>query len=70
MHQGEIMANKRKGRRNEHGHLVAKIHELSRGDQQIPMLRLTGKWLAEAGFDLGQPIEIEVKTGELAIRAV
>ncbi len=64
------MATNRKGRRNERGYLVAKIHELSRGDRQIPMLRLTGKWLAEAGFNRGQQIEIEVKAGELAIRAV
>jgi Fe2+ transport system protein FeoA len=33
------------------------------------MLRLTGKWLARAGFLIGTPIEIEVRRAKLIIRA-
>ncbi len=32
------------------------------------MLRLTGKWLAKAHFEIGQLIEIEVGDGKLLIR--
>jgi hypothetical protein len=35
---------------------------------RVPFLRLSGRWLREAGFDLGQAIEIEVGPGELVIR--
>jgi len=31
------------------------------------MLRVTGKWLARAGFDIGQPFEIDVQPGKLTI---
>jgi hypothetical protein len=35
-----------------------------------PALRLSGKWLAAAGFDLGQQYEVEIAAGRLTIRAV
>jgi hypothetical protein len=47
---------------------VAKIYLLEKDYQQVPMLRLTGKWLAKAGFDIDQLIEIEVKRNKLIIR--
>jgi hypothetical protein len=37
---------------------------------RAPYLRLGGRWLREAGFDLGQAVEIEVQPGELVIRPV
>jgi hypothetical protein len=33
------------------------------------MLRLTGRWLARTGFDIGQLIEIKVQQGRLTIMA-
>jgi Toxin SymE, type I toxin-antitoxin system len=33
-------------------------------------LRLSGHWLRQAGFDLGQGYEIEIKAGRLTIQAV
>ena len=35
-----------------------------------PYLRLSGRWLGAAGFDLGQSYEVEVGPGRLVIRAV
>ncbi len=40
------------------------------GRQRVPDLRLSGLWLREAGFDLGQHFEIEVEAGRLTIRSV
>ena len=40
------------------------------GRARIPDLRLSGRWLREAGFDLGQAYEVEVEAGRLTIRAV
>ncbi len=64
----EMVALKRRPRFNERGRRVAKIHALERGYKQVPMLRLTGKWLAKAHFEIGQMIEIEVGHGKLLIR--
>lgn len=62
------MAAPRRGRRiNGRGSRLAKISALERGRQQVPVLRLTGNWLAQAGFEIGQPIEIEVQQGKLTI---
>jgi hypothetical protein len=41
-----------------------------RGGRRIPDIRLTGLWLRNAGFDLGQSIEVEVEAGALTIRAL
>jgi len=41
-----------------------------RSDRRIPDLRLTGLWLRDAGFDLGQEFEVEVQAGALTLRAV
>ncbi|HVF59608.1 MAG TPA: SymE family type I addiction module toxin [Thermoanaerobaculia bacterium] len=43
----------------------------SRGYRRlVPDLRISGRWLQRAGFDLGQHYEIEVRAGRLTIRAV
>ncbi len=63
----EMVALRRRPRFNGRGRRIAKIHALERDYQQVPMLRLTGKWLAKANFEIGQPIEIEVEDGKLLI---
>ncbi|HVF62271.1 MAG TPA: SymE family type I addiction module toxin [Thermoanaerobaculia bacterium] len=40
------------------------------GSERVPDLRLSGRWLRAAGFDLGQGYEVEVRSGKLVIRAV
>ncbi len=37
-------------------------------DSKVPSLSLVGKWLKEAGFDIGCKVEVECKEGELIIR--
>jgi len=41
-----------------------------RSNRRIPEMRLTGLWLRNAGFDLGQEFEVEVSAGALTIRAI
>ena len=41
-----------------------------RGGRRLPDLRLTGRWLEDAGFDLGQEYEAEVELGRLTIHAI
>ena len=40
-----------------------------RDGREVPELRLAGRWLEDAGFDLGQEYEIEVGVGRLTIQA-
>ncbi len=40
-----------------------------RNHSRVPDLRLSGKWLGRAGFELGQRIQIKVHYGQLIIRA-
>ncbi|HEX5760618.1 MAG TPA: SymE family type I addiction module toxin [Thermoanaerobaculia bacterium] len=40
------------------------------GGRGFPDLRLSGRWLRAAGFDLGQAYEVEVRAGRLVVRAV
>jgi Toxin SymE, type I toxin-antitoxin system len=35
-----------------------------------PYLRLSGRWLRAAGFEVGRGVEVEVRSGKLVIRAV
>ena len=35
---------------------------------QVPQLRLEGKWLADAGFDSGTKVSVEVKKGRLVLK--
>jgi hypothetical protein len=52
----------------------ARIHYCTRRlaeiDQRVPMLRLSGHWLGDAGFPKGQEYEIEVAEGRLVLRAL
>ena len=38
-----------------------------RGNATVPMIRLRGKWLQDAGFDEGTPVEITVADGRLTL---
>jgi hypothetical protein len=38
-----------------------------RGHATVPMIRLRGKWLQDAGFDEGTPVEITVADGRLTL---
>lgn len=35
--------------------------------QNTPTIMLKGKWLEEAGFDIGQPISVKVEHGMITI---
>jgi hypothetical protein len=41
-----------------------------RDGRRLPDLRMTGGWLEQVGFDLGQEYEVEVEAGKLTIQAV
>jgi len=41
-----------------------------RGGRRVPDLRMSGRWLEKAGFDLGQEYEVEVRAGKLTIQGV
>ena len=36
-------------------------------DRSCPLLRLSGHWLAEAGFEMGAKVKVEVSKGQLVI---
>jgi hypothetical protein len=55
-------------RRN--GRRFGTISYRQRQQQQFPALRVSGLWLREAGFDLGQEFEIIVDEGRLVIEAL
>ncbi|HEX5760179.1 MAG TPA: SymE family type I addiction module toxin [Thermoanaerobaculia bacterium] len=40
------------------------------GSERVPGLRLSGRWLRAARFELGQAYEVEVRSGRLVIRAL
>jgi Toxin SymE, type I toxin-antitoxin system len=42
----------------------------TRGPAPLPALRLKGRWLAQAGFDIGTRIEVIVTEGELVLRVL
>jgi len=66
-HCGDSLVLRRGPRVNRRGFRVGKIASRYRQNRQVPMLRVTGKWLARAGFDIGQPFEIDVQHGKLTI---
>lgn len=58
------------GRRRAHIHTLYRPPGDSRFLQHLPLLRLTGNWLREAGFDIGQSIAVQVEPGHLVIDAI
>lgn len=41
-----------------------------RDNRSVPMIRLRGKWLANAGFDEGIRVRVEVKEGALVLTRI
>ena len=37
-------------------------------DNSCPLLRLSGNWLTEAGFEMGDKVKVEVSKGQLVIK--
>ena len=54
------MANKR---------LLA-ISYIFQNKENVPLIRLQGRWLQELGFTIGNKVEIEVQNGMLLIKPV
>ena len=58
----------------EKGHRFMKVHGYGMyrgldGDELAkPQINLNGKWLAQAGFDVGVQIDVEVRENEIVIR--
>lgn len=48
----------------------AQLHYRWLREKQVPWLNLSGIWLANAGFVIGQKIEIRVENKQLTIKAV
>lgn len=40
------------------------------GNREVPDLRMTGRWLEDAGFPQGQIYEVEVEGAKLILRAI
>jgi hypothetical protein len=54
----------------QNGHRVGTISYRWKNEKQFPLLRLSGDWLAEAGFPLGQLFRVTVNDGQLVIDVV
>lgn len=48
--------------------LSAKAHPRDRGYKYLPWLNLSGVWLEQAGFAIGDQLEITVSNGYLEIK--
>ncbi len=46
------------------------VYSRWRDGRYVPELRMTGRWLENAGFDQGQEYEVEVEIGKLTIQVV
>jgi len=71
--QRETRRQRRKelaARARRNGRRFGTISYRQRGGRQLPALRVSGKWLREAGFDLGQEFEITIDDGRLVIDAL
>jgi len=44
-----------------------KAERRAQGTRFVPSLSLAGKWLREAGFEIGQNVTISIKAGQLVI---
>ncbi len=45
------------------------VSGLYQNRHQVPSLRLSGKWLRQAGFDLGQKVQVQVDDSRLTLCA-
>jgi len=54
----------------QRGHRPLTVCGRQQAGRRVPDIRLSGLWLKNAGFDLGQELEVEVEAGALTIRAV
>jgi hypothetical protein len=61
---------RRRAEAKANGRRFGTISYRMKGEKQRPLLRLSGDWLDEAGFPLGQHFEIEVHERQLVIAAV
>lgn len=46
------------------------VYSTSMSEEQVPQIRLQGKWLEQHGFKTGKKIIVEERYGELIIRIV
>lgn len=50
---------------------VSKLFRPLRWESQfVPFLRISGDWLAEAGFHIGKEVHVRVENGELILTPV
>lgn len=71
---GDAIAAESKRRRRRdarrRGRRLVTVSYVTRGSRRVPLLRLSGHWLRDAGFDLGQELEVEVDRGRLTLEAI
>jgi hypothetical protein len=62
----------RSRRVDSEGRRLARIHSVFRPKQGkvLPMMRLSGQWLEQTGFPIGQRFSVDVEDGALVIRAL
>lgn len=41
-----------------------------RATKFFPSIHLSGDWLQDAGFEIGQPVTVEISKGQLIIKAL
>ena len=67
--------SRREGKRQRRNHARQRGARLGtvcsrwRAGRRQPEIRMTGRWLEAAGFDLGREYEVDVAAGKLTIRA-
>jgi hypothetical protein len=61
---------RRRKQARKRGRRLLTVCGKNRGRQRVPDLRLMGRWLERAGFDLGRLCEVEVEADTLTIRAI
>ncbi|MHB8061187.1 MAG: SymE family type I addiction module toxin [Ruminiclostridium sp.] len=42
----------------------------SYNSKQVPFIRLSGKWLQEQGFNIGDRIHVRIKRGKILIKVI
>jgi len=52
------------------GVLVGTVCGRWQGGRRVSDLRLSGRWLEEAGFGVGGEYEVEVAAGEIKVQAI